>query len=236
MQAQPYSLPLFHPMGIPDQPSPCNAVLQEFQLEGANTDGDYVGLFQPKAEMSTQHGLLFACSLSPVHDGKAVVQLVNPSAIPVTLHCKEKVGQVSPWDGREGANMVEPALGTRLPARSTEAIGKAVEELMGDTSVFDVMTLTRPIKPGTDFLQSLEYSKMTTTGRAVKLLQDRAYRTPRYYQLKMFIATLPRNIFPLSKQDPIPNYQLGVHTVPTMSAECNCTSDTNVAIQELNQF
>ena len=30
--------------------------------------------------------------------------------------------------------MVEPALGTRLPARSTEAIGKAVGELMGDTS------------------------------------------------------------------------------------------------------
>ncbi|KAL5516401.1 hypothetical protein EMCRGX_G001711 [Ephydatia muelleri] len=105
-----------------------------FSWEGAKTDGDYVGLFQPKAEMSTQRGLLFACSVSPVHDGKAVVQLVNPSAVPVTLHCKEKVGQVSPWDGREGANMVEPALGTRLPARSTEAIGKAVGELMGDTS------------------------------------------------------------------------------------------------------
>ena len=113
---------------------PYHEMRLQVQLEGANTDGDYVGLFQPKAEMSTQHGLLFACSLSPVHDGKAVVQLVNPSAIPVTLHCKEKVGQVSPWDGREGANMVEPALGTRLPARSTEAIGKAVEELMGDTS------------------------------------------------------------------------------------------------------
>ena len=82
---------------------PYHEMRLQVQLEGANTDGDYVGLFQPKAEMSTQHGLLFACSLSPVHDGKAVVQLVNPSAIPVTLHCKEKVGQVSPWDGREGS-------------------------------------------------------------------------------------------------------------------------------------
>eukprot|EP00731_Ephydatia_muelleri_P034012 Em0044g32a len=113
---------------------PYHEMRLQVQLEGAKTDGDYVGLFQPKAEMSTQRGLLFACSVSPVHDGKAVVQLVNPSAVPVTLHCKEKVGQVSPWDGREGANMVEPALGTRLPARSTEAIGKAVGELMGDTS------------------------------------------------------------------------------------------------------
>ncbi|KAL5500047.1 hypothetical protein EMCRGX_G011541 [Ephydatia muelleri] len=113
---------------------PYHEMRLQVQLEGAKTDGDYVGLFQPKAEMSTQRALLFACSVSPVHDGKAVVQLVNPSAVPVTLHCKEKVGQVSPWDGREGANMVEPALGTRLPARSTEAIGKAVGELMGDTS------------------------------------------------------------------------------------------------------
>ena len=113
---------------------PYHEMRLQVQLEGAKPDGDCVGLFQPKAEMSTQRGLLFACSVSPVHDGKAVVQLVNPSAVPVTLHCKEKVGQVSPWDGREGANMVEPALGTRLPARSTKAIGKAVGELMGDTS------------------------------------------------------------------------------------------------------
>eukprot|EP00731_Ephydatia_muelleri_P024551 Em0016g822a len=75
---------------------PYHEMRLQVQLEGANTDGDYVGLFQPKAEMSTQHGLLFACSLSPVHDGKAVVQLVNPSAIPVTLHCKEKVGLFHP--------------------------------------------------------------------------------------------------------------------------------------------
>ena len=69
---------------------PYHEMRLQVQLEGAKTDGDYVGLFQPKAEMSTQRGLLFACSVSPVHDGKAVVQLVNPSAVPVTLHCKER--------------------------------------------------------------------------------------------------------------------------------------------------
>ena len=57
---------------------PYHEMRLQVQLEGAKTDGDYVGLFQPKAEMSTQSGLLFPCSVSPVHDGKEVVQLVNP--------------------------------------------------------------------------------------------------------------------------------------------------------------
>lgn len=113
---------------------PYHEVRLQVQLEDGNTDEDYLGLFQPKAEMSTQRGLLFACSVSPVHGGKAIVQLVNPSAVPITLYCREKIGQVSPWDEKQGANMVKPALGTPLPSRSPEAIGKAVEELMGDTS------------------------------------------------------------------------------------------------------
>ena len=44
------------------------------------------GLFQLKTEMSTHHGLLLACSVSPVHNGKVVVQLVNLSSVPATLH------------------------------------------------------------------------------------------------------------------------------------------------------
>ena len=43
---------------------PYHEVRLQVQLEDENTNGDYVGLFQPKTEMSTHHGLLFACSVS----------------------------------------------------------------------------------------------------------------------------------------------------------------------------
>ena len=94
-----------------------------------------MGLFQPKTEMSTHHGLLFACSVSlSIMAIKAVVQLVNPSSVPATLHCEEKVGQVSPLEVLDGVNMVEPALDANPPSRSPKVVGKAVEELMGDIS------------------------------------------------------------------------------------------------------
>ena len=90
---------------------PYHEVRVQVQLEDENTNGDYVGLFQSETEMSTHHGLLFACSVSPVHNGKAVVQLVNPSSVPATLHSQEKVGQMSSlMEELDGVNMVEPAL------------------------------------------------------------------------------------------------------------------------------
>ena len=113
---------------------PYHEVRLQVQLEDENTNEDYVGLIQPKTEMSTHHGLLFACSVSPVHNGKAVVQLVNPSSVPATLHSQEKVGQVSPLEELDGVNMVEPALDANPPSRSPKVVGKAVEELMGDVS------------------------------------------------------------------------------------------------------
>ena len=39
---------------------PYHEVRLQVQLEDENTNGDYVGLFQPKTEMSTHHGLLVA--------------------------------------------------------------------------------------------------------------------------------------------------------------------------------
>ena len=58
---------------------PCyHEVRLQVQLEDENTNGDYVGLFKIKKEMYSHHGLLFGCSVSPVHNGKAVFQLVNP--------------------------------------------------------------------------------------------------------------------------------------------------------------
>ena len=102
----------------------------QVQLEGENADGDYVGLFQPKTEMSTHHGLLFACSVSPVHEGMAVVQLVNPSSVPAILHSRERICRVSLLEELDGVNMVERALDPKPPSRSPEAFGKAVDELM----------------------------------------------------------------------------------------------------------
>ncbi|KAL5501944.1 hypothetical protein EMCRGX_G008627 [Ephydatia muelleri] len=69
------------------------------------------------------------CPGLPVHNGKAVVQLVNPSYVPATLHSQEKVGQMSPLE-----ELDEPALDANPPSRSTKVVGKAVEELMGDIS------------------------------------------------------------------------------------------------------
>ena len=72
--------------------------------------------------------------MSPVHNGKAVVQHVNPSSVPATFHSQEKVGQMSPLEELDGVNMVEPALDTNSPSRSPKVVGKAVEELTGDIS------------------------------------------------------------------------------------------------------
>ena len=113
---------------------PYHELRLQVQLEDENTNGDYVGLFQPKTEMSTHYGLLFACYVSPVHNGKAVVQLVNPSSVPATLHSQEKVGQMSPLEELDGVNMVEPALDANPPSRSPKFVGKSVEEPMGDIS------------------------------------------------------------------------------------------------------
>ena len=63
-----------------------------------------------------------------------VVQLVNLSSVPATLHSQEKVGQMSPLEELDGVNMVEPALDTNPPSRFPEAVGKAVKELMSDIS------------------------------------------------------------------------------------------------------
>ena len=113
---------------------PYHELRLQVQLEDENTNGDYVGLFQPKTEMSTHYGLLFVCYVSPVHNGKAVVQLVNPSSVPATLHSQEKVGQMSPLEELDGVNMVEPALDANPPSRSPKVVGKSVEEPMGDIS------------------------------------------------------------------------------------------------------
>ena len=59
---------------------------------------------------------------------------MSPSSVPATLHCQEKVGQVSPLEVLDGVNMVEPALDANPPSRSPKDVGKAVEELMGDIS------------------------------------------------------------------------------------------------------
>ena len=53
-----------------------------------------VGIFEPKLDLTERHGILLAYSISPVRSGQIAVEVLNPSAAPVTLYGKQHVGSL----------------------------------------------------------------------------------------------------------------------------------------------
>ena len=53
-----------------------------------------VGIFEPKPELAERHGILLSYSISPVQSGRIAVEVLNPSAAPVTLYSKQHVGSL----------------------------------------------------------------------------------------------------------------------------------------------
>ena len=53
-----------------------------------------VGIFEPKLDLTERHGILLAYSISPVQSGQIAVEVLNPSAAPVTLYGKQHVGSL----------------------------------------------------------------------------------------------------------------------------------------------
>ena len=98
--------------------------------EGAFNSG--CGLFEPKPEFPDRHGgLLAAHSVSPILSGKnATIQLLNLSAVPVTVYADEKVGKMFPLQDADFVNLVEPSLDRKPVVRSQEAINKSVEQFL----------------------------------------------------------------------------------------------------------
>ena len=89
------------------------------------------GFFEPKPEFPDKHGgLLLAHSVSPTRSGKTTVQLLNPTAVPVTLYGKEKIGELSGLRDMNMVGLVEPSLDRKPAVRSKEAIGKAIEGIL----------------------------------------------------------------------------------------------------------
>ena len=86
---------------------------------------------EPKPEFPHKHtGLLLAHSVSPTRSGKTTVQLLNPTAVPVTLYGKEKIGELSGLRDTNMVGLVEPSLDRKPAVRSKEAICKAIEGIL----------------------------------------------------------------------------------------------------------
>ena len=82
-------IPAFHQVQLP----------VDLELAQVKRVSDCIGLFEPKPEFPDKHGgLLVAHSVSPTHNGQTTVQLLNPTAVPVTLYGKETIGELS-WLG-----------------------------------------------------------------------------------------------------------------------------------------
>ncbi|KAL5473628.1 hypothetical protein EMCRGX_G028132 [Ephydatia muelleri] len=90
-----------------------------------------VCLFEPKPEFPDKHGgLLVAHSVSLTHSGKTTVQLLNPTAVLVTLYGKETLGELSWLRELKMVGLVEPSLDKKPAVRSEEAICKVIEDIM----------------------------------------------------------------------------------------------------------
>ena len=88
---------------------------------------DCIGLFEPKPEFPDKHGgLLVAHSVSPTHSGKTTVQLLNPTAVLVTLYGKETLGELSWLRESNMLGLVEPSRDKKPAVRSEEAICKVI--------------------------------------------------------------------------------------------------------------
>ena len=114
-------IPAFHQVQLP----------VDLELAQDNRVPDCIGLFEPKPEFPDKHGgLLVAHSVSPTHNGQTTVQLLNPTAVPVTLYGKETIGELS-WLGESNmVGLVEPSLDKKPAVRSENAICKAIEEIL----------------------------------------------------------------------------------------------------------
>ena len=112
-------IPAFHQVQLP------------VDLELEKRVPDCIGLFEPKPEFPDKHdGLLVAHSVSPTHSGKTTVQLLNPTAVPITLYGKETIGELSWLRESKVVGLVEPSLDKKPAVRSEEAICKAIEDIM----------------------------------------------------------------------------------------------------------
>ena len=113
-------IPAFHQVQLP------------VDLELEKGVPDCIGLFEPKPEFPDKHGgLLVAHSVSLTHSGRTtVVQLLNPTAVPVTLYGKETLGELSWLRESNMVGLVEPSRDKKPAVRSEEAIGKAIEDIM----------------------------------------------------------------------------------------------------------
>ena len=113
-------IPAFHQVQLP----------VDLELVQEKRVPDSIGFFEPKPEFPDKRGgLLLAHSVSPTRSGKTTVQLLNPTAVPVTLYGKEKIGELSGMRDMNMVGLVEPSLDRKPAVRSkdSEAIGKAIE-------------------------------------------------------------------------------------------------------------
>ena len=114
-------IPAFHQVQLP----------VNLELAQDKRVSNCIGLFEPKPEFPDKHGgLLVAHSVSPTHNGQTTVQLLNPTAVPVTLYGKETIGELS-WLGKSNmVGLVEPSLDKKPAVQSEEAICKAIDEIL----------------------------------------------------------------------------------------------------------
>ena len=113
-------------------PAYCQMQLSATTPKGESAPGDVV--LEPEIAFVEQYGLVVAHSLARNVEGKTLVQLLNPSPLPVTVQKSTKVGVLRPLAEVcvDVCAAKEAEAGVGLPPSKRRSTDEAIEQLLSD--------------------------------------------------------------------------------------------------------